>query len=110
MTIRFPYNSKDFIFKRKQFPVKLAYCLTINRAEGQTLDSTGLDLSSPCFSHGQFYVGISRTREPANIKYLRFIQFRFDSESSLYRMFIWLADIKFNSYSIYRLELFNASL
>ena len=59
--------SKDFILKQKQFPVKLAYCLTINRAGGQTLDSIGLDLSSPCFSHGQFYVGISSTREPANI-------------------------------------------
>lgn len=60
-------NSREFIFKRRQFPIKVAYCMTINRAEGQTLDKTGICLSTPCFGHGQLYVGISRTPDPTNI-------------------------------------------
>ena len=34
--------------------------MTINKAQGQTLKAVGLHLPSPVFSHGQFYVGISR--------------------------------------------------
>ena len=48
-------NSRNFVFKRRQFPIKLALAMTINRAEGQTLRKTGLDLTKPCFSHGQLY-------------------------------------------------------
>ena len=60
-------NSREFIFRRRQFPIKIAYCMTINRAQGQTLDRTGLFLSTPCFGHGQLYVGISRTPDPRDI-------------------------------------------
>lgn len=63
-------NSNNFIFKRRQFPIKLAFAMTINRAQGQTLQKTGLDLTTPCFSHGQLYVGISRTPVPDNIHVL----------------------------------------
>lgn len=49
-----------FQFKRKQFPVKLAFAMTINKAEGQSLKYVGLDLRVPVFSHGQLYVGLSR--------------------------------------------------
>ena len=63
-------NSRNFVFKRRQFPIKLALAMTINRAEGQTLRKTGLDLTKPCFSHGQLYVGLSRTSSPEDIHVL----------------------------------------
>ena len=47
-------------FKRIQFPIKSSFAMTINKAQGQTLKVVGLDLESPCFSHGQLYVGCSR--------------------------------------------------
>jgi len=41
-----------FKFKRIQFSVQLAFAMTINKAQGQTLNVTGIDLSVQCFSHG----------------------------------------------------------
>jgi ATP-dependent DNA helicase PIF1 len=40
-------------FKRLQFPIRLAFEMTINKSQGQTMYVCGLDLSTPCFSHGQ---------------------------------------------------------
>ena len=54
--------SKDatlpFEMKRKQFPVKLAYSMTANKAQGQTLEFVGIYIAREFFSHGQFYVAI----------------------------------------------------
>ena len=44
------------IFKRHQFPVKLAFALTIFKSQGQTFNILGLYLKSPVFSHGALYV------------------------------------------------------
>ena len=56
-----------FTFTRLQFPVKLCFAMTTNKSQGQTLRTVGLDLSEPCFSHGQFYVGCSRVSSSRNI-------------------------------------------
>ena len=47
---------------RRQFPIKLAYAMTINKAQGQTADKVGLYLRNPVFMHGQLYVACSRVR------------------------------------------------
>ena len=63
--IRFRFQLKrgsSFHFTRIQFPVRLAYAITINRAQGQTVDYVGLDLTVDCFMHGQLYVALSRVR------------------------------------------------
>lgn len=56
-----------FEFKRLQFPVRLSFAFTINKGQGQTLKVAGLDLTKPCFSHGQLYVGCSRVGSPENL-------------------------------------------
>ena len=67
---RIPMVSKetDFPvpFKRLQFPVLLAYYLTPNRAQGQSLDRAGMYLPRSVFSHGHLYVGFSRCGDPDN--------------------------------------------
>ncbi|CAD5233144.1 unnamed protein product [Bursaphelenchus xylophilus] len=54
-------------FTRYQFPLQLAFAMSINRAQGQTLNVVGLYLDDPVFSHGQTYVSLSRTRRAADI-------------------------------------------
>ncbi|WVZ70718.1 hypothetical protein U9M48_019361 [Paspalum notatum var. saurae] len=59
-----------FRFKRKQFPTRLIFALTINKAQGQTIPHVGVYLPEPVFSHGQLYVALSRATARSNIKVL----------------------------------------
>jgi hypothetical protein len=56
-----------FILHRTQFPLRLSYCMTINKAQGQTFDNIGIYLPNPVFSHGQLYVAFSRARSFKNV-------------------------------------------
>lgn len=42
--------------------------MTINKAQGQTLDKVGVYLRSPVFTHGQLYVACSRVRSSNSLK------------------------------------------
>ena len=54
--------------QRKQFPVRLCFSMTANKAQGQTLKKVGLYLKSDFFSHGQLYVAMSRVGNSGYIK------------------------------------------
>lgn len=66
---RIPMITSDmnFEFRRLQFPIKLAFVITINKAQGQSLKIAGINLEKPCFTHGQFYVAVSRVGDPRNL-------------------------------------------
>ncbi len=44
----------------KQYPVKLAWAMTIHKSQGQTLNQVAVDLGRGAFAHGQTYVALSR--------------------------------------------------
>ena len=66
---RFPMIPTDLSFqiKRLQFPIRLAFAITINRTQGQLLEKCCIDLNTDCFSHGQLYVACSRDGKPDNL-------------------------------------------
>ncbi len=46
----------------KQMPLRLAYAVTIHKAQGLTLDKVYIDFDHGMFAHGQTYVAFSRAR------------------------------------------------
>ena len=67
---RIPFipNGFSIEMKRVQFPIKLSFSMSINKAQGQTLSKVGLYLEENCFSHGQLYVGCSRVGSQDHLK------------------------------------------
>jgi ATP-dependent DNA helicase PIF1 len=59
-----------FTLRRRQFPVRPAFAMSVNKAQGQTLKAVGVYLPKPVFTHGQLYVAFSRVGSPRAIKVL----------------------------------------
>jgi len=52
----------DVPIVRKQIPLRVAYALTIHKAQGASLDSALVDIGPSTFEYGQAYVALSRVR------------------------------------------------
>ena len=62
-------NEYPFEWQRRQFPVRPAFAMTINKSQGQTLKHAGVWLRGQVFAHGQLYVACSGVSCPASLKF-----------------------------------------
>ena len=63
--LTFSKNEIPFELKRRKFPLRLGYAMTINKSQGQYLY-----LPNPVFSPGQLYLALSRVTSKKNLKSL----------------------------------------
>ena len=63
--INFTVKSKfgGFEITRTQFPLRLAYAITYNKSQGQTIPTSLIDIRSCPFTHGHLYVAMSRAED-----------------------------------------------
>jgi ATP-dependent exoDNAse (exonuclease V) alpha subunit len=72
----------------EQFPITLAWAITIHKSQGATYDFVNVDLGDGAFAEGQTYVALSRCRTPEGLslaKPLRHSDIKVDSKLASWR-------------------------
>jgi hypothetical protein len=60
--------AESFQMTRIQLPLRLAYCMTFNKSQSQTMNKVLLDCIGEPFAHGHAYVAFSRVRDCDKIR------------------------------------------
>lgn len=55
-------------YERLQFPIKLAFAMSIQKAQGQTVEILGIALEREVFTHGQLYTAFTRATDEDDVR------------------------------------------
>lgn len=64
------------VVRRSQYPLKLAWAITIHKSQGMTLENVLVDVSN-CFASGMLYVAMSRIKDPDQMAIVNLHQLKF---------------------------------
>jgi hypothetical protein len=67
---KFTYNSNGFKFTRIQLPLRVAFCVTVNRSQGGTYDYVAFHSLRPIWAHGMLFVAVTRVTSPEGLTIL----------------------------------------
>jgi len=67
---------KEVVGTFEQFPLKLAWAITIHKSQGQTFEKVVVDMGAGAFAHGQAYVALSRCTTMKGLRLARPLQSR----------------------------------
>ena len=67
VTLATESSGLPYAFTRTQFPLSVAYAVTVHKSQGQTYRNVGLYFTAQPFAHGQLYVALSRVHGWNNI-------------------------------------------
>jgi len=70
MNFEFFVHKQGQTVRRRQFPLRVCYAMTINKSQGKTLDRACIDLTRDPFEHGQLYVALGRVRDKGSVRLL----------------------------------------
>ena len=68
---KFMLMKKVYVY-RKQFPLILAFAVTVHKCQGLSLDCAIMDLSEQVFCPGMAYVALSRVKQLENLHLIAF--------------------------------------
>ena len=63
--------SEEVVGAFKQYPIRLAWAITIHKSQGQTFDKVIIDMSRGPFAAGQLYVAMSRCKTLDGVELIR---------------------------------------
>ena len=86
-TQRVPFPGANFHLCRQQFPIMLAFAVTVHKIQGSTLPRIAILCSDKYFASGQMYVAVSRVRNLDDLFLLDFDPNTFPSKVKLSEFF-----------------------
>ena len=63
-------SDMPYILSRRQYPIRLCFAMTVNKSQGQSLKTVGVDLRTSAFTHGQLYVALSQVTSAQRVTVL----------------------------------------